>query len=252
MSNFYFEPTQQVMSSYQVSLNIGSVVLEWAPERQQEIGLYPAYYDSGTLYNQYSQTLDGFVWTRFETIEDLQNTDPSAYNRLIQNNPNLQFGSSGPFYLQVWNVVELTGDAAVAGTHAAKLMVGTEAATLLASVSGYANKNGCPDSITNYVGEILDLSNHADYPYQLAQTATDGTFALWPTYPDLAPALESIANAPVATTNADVAFNRIIGSYSIPGSYPNKVTAITNAVTVYGVNGEVSDLYNFAVAELTS
>lgn len=245
---YYFEPTSQFMTANQVSLNIGSVVLTWSYERQQEIGLYYAYFDYGTPYNQYTQTLDGFTWTEFTSLQELAEVNPGAYERLITGGEYVQ---AGAFYLQVWNVVDLTGDAAIQGTHAAKLVIGTQAARLLASVSGYANKNGCPDSITNYVGEILGLTTHIDYPYGLAQSATNGSYAGWPVYPDLAPALESIAAAPVATTNADVAFNRIIGSYSIPGSYPNKVAAINDAVAVYGVNGEVSDLYNYAVNVLT-
>jgi hypothetical protein len=246
---YYYEPTGSFMNELTASQQIGSTVLCWCCERQKEIGLYYAYFDYGTPYNQYTQTLSGFTWTRFESLLELTEANPGAAERLTNSG---EYVEAGPFYLQVWNVVELTGDAAIQATHSAKLVVGTEAARLLASVSGYANKNGCPDTITNYVAEILDLSNHPDFPYQLAQTATAGTFALWPTYPDLAPALESIADAPVATTNADVAFGRIIGSYSIPGSYPEKVTAITNAVAEYGVNGGVSDLYNFAVNELTS
>jgi len=249
MSIYYYEPLSQTMNAGQVTALIGSVVLEWSEERQNEIGLFPAYFDSGTVYNKYTETITNSQWTKFNTLADLEEANPAAYLRLTEDS---EFTSTGPFYLQVWTVTALTGDAAAAGTQQAKLVVGTQAATLLASLSGYAGQNGCPDTITTYFAEILDLANHSDFPYTLAVDADSGTFASWPVYPDVAPALEAIANAPVATTNADVAFNRILSSYSIPGSYPNKTAAITSAVEEYGVNGSVTDLYNFAVATLTA
>lgn len=46
-------------------------------------------------------------------------------------------------------------------------------------------------------------------------------------------------------TNADIAFSRIL-AYTIPGTYPDKTSAMTSAVGVYGANGSVDDLYNYA------
>jgi len=46
-------------------------------------------------------------------------------------------------------------------------------------------------------------------------------------------------------TNADIAFSRIL-AYTIPGTYPNKTAAMASAVGVYGANGSVDDLYNYA------
>ena len=248
MTSYYFEPTGQLMTEQAVAQQIGQVACDWCHTRQAELGLYHAYFDYGTPYNKYTQTLSGSTWTRFETLDQLMETDADAYRRLMSTRT---YKDTGTFYLQQWSVVDLDGEAASSGTNSAKMVVAKEAAQRLATLSGLANKAGCPDTITDYVAQILNLANHENFPYILATEVDDGSFASWPTYPDLAPALEAIANAPVTTTNADIAFNRIVGSYSVSGTYQDKVSAITAAVAEHGVDGTVSDLYNFAVDALT-
>ena len=51
-------------------------------------------------------------------------------------------------------------------------------------------------------------------------------------------------------TEADKVFRAIIMSYSIPGSYPEKVAAVDSAVATFGANGSYQDLYDYAVAIL--
>lgn len=248
MTAYYFEPTAQLMTEQSVAQQIGQVACDWCHTRQAELGLYQAYFDYSTPYNKYTQTLSGFVWTKFETLDELREADPEACKRLIASRI---YKDAGAFYLQRWTVIDLEGEAATNATQLAKLVVAKEAARLLATVSGFANKTGCPDAITDYVFEILGIVNHEGFPHILATEVDDGSFSSWPVYPDLSLALDSIANAPAATTNADIAFNRILGSYTVPGTYSEKVSAITSAVAEYGMNGTVSNLYNFAVGILT-
>jgi hypothetical protein len=251
MNFYYFEPLSSPLNEAQISSIIGSVVLNYSPERQREIGLFRAFYDDTVPYNHFSETLNGYTWVRYEDSTAFQSANPDLYQRVFQDSFFESF-LDFPFYVQTWSISPLTEPQATVETNNARLKVATEAANFLSKLSGYATQNGCPDSITTYISQILSLSNHPDYPHVLANDARLGTYTSWPTFPDLTNALESIASAPVTTTNADIAFNRILNAYSIPGSYPQKVSAITSAVNVYGVNGSVTDLYNYAVNILNS
>jgi len=247
---YYFEPTSSLMSEGFVKTNIGEIVLSYSSSRQRDMGLFRAAFDDAIQYNIYSETPDGFSWVKFQDATDLETQNPELHDRIFTSGVITEFTS--PFYAQVWNIVPLSGANEVSATEDAKLKVGLEAARLLSSLSGYATQNGCPDSITDYIASILALSTQPGYPAEYAYSAHTGTYEGWPEYPNLAVALEAIAATPVATTSADIAFMRIINSYSIPGSYPNKVTAIQNAVAFYGVNGSVTDIYDAAVAALSA
>lgn len=251
--NYYYEPLQKQVTCQWVNQNIGCQALEYSCDRQYEIGLYPAYFDYGTPYNKYTHTVENPTWTKFENSNDLMEKQPGIYSRLTTDRvDDTRFDSiTSPFYLQIWTVVELTGAAQQGQTQAAALKVATEVSKLLSSVTGFTGVPGCPDTVTTYATELLSLSTQSVYPHTLAQDVDNGTFASWPTYPDLSTVLESIAETPVAVTNADIAFKRIINAYSIPGTYPEKVAAITSAISQHGVDGSVTDLYNSAVEILT-
>ena len=246
---YYFEPTSSLMSEGLVKTRIGEIVLSYSSTRQRDMGLFRAAFDESIQYNMYTHAPDGFSWVKFENSEDLETQFPELHDRNMTSGQIVDFQS--PFYVQMWNIVPLSGQNETAAIEEAKLKIGTEVARLLSSLSGYATQNGCPDSVTNYISEILALSTQPGYPAEYAYSAHTGTYEGWPIYPDLSTVLESIAATPVATTSADIAFTRIINSYSVPGSYPNKVTAIQNAVAIYGVNGSVTDIYDHAVAALS-
>jgi len=248
---YYFEQTNSLLSDLQVETQLGCAIHSLDGCRKCEIGLYPAYFDDTLKYNRYSHTVSGFTWVRFETPEHLFAVDSETGIR-FNNTVFAEQRPRTPFYIQRWNVVELTGAMAEQGIFDAKLKVAQEAARLLATVSVYINQNGCPDEITTYAKQLLDLSASPAYPFTLAADVGISGQTSWPTYPDLTTVLESITDAVATTTNADIAFTRILNTYSIPGTYPQKVTAITNAVAVYGVDGSITSIFNHAVGELTA
>lgn len=63
--------------------------------------------------------------------------------------------------------------------------------------------------------------------------------------------VDQLIGSSVTEDTADKVFRAIIMAYSIPGSYPEKVTAVDSAVATFGVNGDYTAMYDHAVAALT-
>jgi len=169
MSNYYFEPSQREMSSEQVSLNIGSVVNEWSPERQAEIGLFPARYSSIPPYGIYTQKVDGFSWVKRENGESPFYTTP--------------------YYTQVWNIVNMTSEEQSILTNQANLIVAQEIEARLASMNNWASSCHVvntswqiPQSVKNYINDLLALNtDNDDYPFILADGVHLKSYIGWPT-----------------------------------------------------------------------
>jgi len=173
VSNYYFEPTQQAMSSYQVSLNIGSAVLEWAPERQMEIGLYAAFLAPQPQYSIYTQRIQGCQWVK---------QPAGTFN---QDDPSYQY----PFYLQTWCVVDLTPEEQEPLTAQAKQVVAVEIEDRLGSINNWASSRHVvntswpvPQAVKTYINTLLALNTeNENYPFVLAAGVQLGTYSGWPT-----------------------------------------------------------------------
>lgn len=169
MSNYYFEPSQQPMTSQQVSLNIGDAVNSWSPDRQMEIGLYPAQYEPVPPYGIYTQKVDGFSWVKIEA-----GPDPFYVT---------------PYYKQVWSIVNMTTQEQSGLLSSARDVVAQEIEDRLASMNNWASSRHVvntswpvPQSVKNYINELLALNTeNDDYPYVLADGVHLKTYIGWPT-----------------------------------------------------------------------
>jgi hypothetical protein len=172
MSNYYFEPSQQPMTSDQVSLNIGSVVNSWSTERQMEIGLFPAEYMPIPPYGIYTQKVDGFSWVKIEA----GSLPPDPF-------------FTTPYYKQVWNIVDMTSGEQSGLLSSARELVAQEIEDRLASINNWASSRHVvntswpvPQSVKNYINNLLALNTeNEDYPYVLADGVHLKTYIGWPT-----------------------------------------------------------------------
>lgn len=170
--NYYFEPTQQPMTEYQVSLNIGSEVNCWCVDRQEEIGLFPAYYVPAPQYGIYTQKLDGFTWVK----------DTSGFNPY---DPSCTL----PFYVQTWNVVALTPEEQEPLTAQAEQVVAEEIESRLMSINAWASSKHLantstpvPAAVKAYINALFALNTeNEDYPFVLADGVYLKTYTGWPT-----------------------------------------------------------------------
>ena len=237
--SFYFEPQSRYLTTSGVSSQIGSQVLEWDSPRQQDLGLFTA---NKPLFqfNRFVETLDAGVWTKFNTEQDIDTTLPEL--------GGVYLNETYPTYLLVRSKVALSGAALTSATAQAEAVVAAEVEKRLAEVAAWENASFESTTLSAYKNALANIGTDPNYPAVLAYEAEQGDFTNWPTKPVI-----DLASGPVSTgTNADVAFRQLVLSYSIPGSYPEKVTAMDNAVATYGENGAVEDLYNAAVAELNA
>ena len=75
--SYYYEGTSSYLSAVGVKRTLGSTILTWAVDRQQDHGLFPASsvsYD----YNPYTHTLSGVTWTKYNTDSDFRIANPNA------------------------------------------------------------------------------------------------------------------------------------------------------------------------------
>ena len=75
--SYYYEGTSSYLTTLGVKRTLGSTVLTWADDRQQDHGLFPASsvsYD----YNPYTHTLSTVTWTKYTTDSDFRIANPNA------------------------------------------------------------------------------------------------------------------------------------------------------------------------------
>ena len=245
--NFYSEDKNRFYAKEDVSVVFGenlqnldiSILIN-------DYSLYPAYYiDTSVLpadrHNPYIEKIEP-IWQKVSNITEFESLEDVVRDELPAGN--------FPYYFLNWDIVPLSGQELIDATDSAQLLVSNEVERRLAEVSGWRQATGYPETIDNYATELLNLTTDPNYPAVLALEVDLGIFINWPEKPPADEIQNSVNASTVQETNADIAFRQIVLSYSIPGSYPDKVTAMDNAVTTYTVDGSVTDLYSAAVTEL--
>jgi hypothetical protein len=168
---YYYEPLNQTMNDGQVTALIGSVVLGWSEERQNELGLFKAYFTDLPAYGPYTQRVSGSSWVKNTSSE------------------NPYDGSTLPYYEQQWSVVSLTSAERVDLEPAAELVVATEIESRLLGINTWASARHVvntswpvPQSVKDYINALLALNTaNGDYPNVLADSVVLGTYTGWPT-----------------------------------------------------------------------
>lgn len=260
---YYFEPTQTALSEGRIAQTLGKELLSYSAERQAEVGLYRIL-NPQTPFNPYESKIVGESYTKYNDFNDFTAQYPGFEPSFIEE-PDV------PVYAKEWVLASLDP----ADEEDQDIILASEYKVLnmrdqkLGEVTGFvveAQRRGhnISAALATYINALTNIETDPDYPGVLAYDLN-----AWPSKPDddmmfdeaddTAPLncytraqIDAMLGNTTSETNADIAFRRIVLSYSIPGSYPEKVTAMDNAVATYTVNGDVEDLYNAAVAELTA
>jgi hypothetical protein len=126
--SYYYEKTSSYLTKGGVERTLGTDVLDYSSERQQEIGLFPASsvsYD----YNPYTHSLSSITWTKYDTDSDFRVANPSASD---DDDTFYEF----PSYFGQRNIVSLSDSAKVTTLANAKKVVFEEVADRMARVAG--------------------------------------------------------------------------------------------------------------------
>lgn len=170
---FYFEPTQEIMTEFQVKTNIGQVT-DWHESRLNEIGLFVAYHVPYPVnYNRFTLKSAGSVWNRVEA--NGYGVQPGVMNEY-------------PVYVQNWLFDLLTTEEKANIENLAKSVVAEEIEKRLTSISTWASARHLnntslttPGMIKTIISELFALNNNNSlYPFELANSVENGTFDGWP------------------------------------------------------------------------
>jgi hypothetical protein len=172
---YYFEPLNDAISGYRVSITIGEAVLSWHESRQNEIGLYKAYVTPyPTNYDRFTNKVTGSEWQKREAGE--------------YTSPESQFISNEyPVYEQVWNVEPLSQQEQALLTEQAEIVVATEIESRLTSVNAWASARHIANTATpissgvkTYINNLFALNGSPNYPFALADEVENGSYTNWP------------------------------------------------------------------------
>ena len=126
--SYYYEGIGSYLTDIGVKRTLGSTVLTWADDRQQELGLFPASsvsYD----YNPYTHTLSTVTWTKYTTDSDFRIANPNAIEDVFNQ---YQY----PGYFGQRTITPLSDSAKETTILDAKRVVFEETADRMARVAG--------------------------------------------------------------------------------------------------------------------
>ena len=193
----------------------------------------------------------------------LVTTTPTAYDPLTESRaegvPLYDAGTDS--WQQTWVVTELTAEEQTTALAVFIAQTNANAANLIEQADQYVVKAivdgvGLTVEFQAYRQDLLSPENLPGYP---AETVfPDLPVDIFD--PNATPPMDAYTKAEVdqligSNINEDVAdkvFRAIIMTYSIPGSYPDKVAAVDSAVSTFGVNGDYTQMYDHAVGILTT
>lgn len=160
---YYFEPQGRYLSDNGVSSLLGSQVLDWSSQRQQEIGLFPAsLVDYTGYYNTYTQYLDSTTWAKYDSEGSFFDANPTPFDSNFSI-PLVDEVFVFPVYYGTRTIVGLSDSDIATKTTEAKARVFKETADRLAVFSGaqlaatYLGK-GLSDSVVT--GYVTTLAGH--------------------------------------------------------------------------------------------
>ena len=171
--SYYYEKTGSYLTEIGVKRTLGSSVLAWAEDRQQEIGLFPASSVSYT-YNPYTHTLSGKTWTKYTTDSDFLVANPNAKEVV---------GAEYPGYFGQRTIVSLSDSTKEGTLISAKEVVFKETADRMAQVAGASLALKYNDiSLSDSASTLADNFGASDSDiYSLAYDLQQGITTAFPT-----------------------------------------------------------------------